>query len=107
MLVSRKDNISALANKIKAVLMFYLYSVVKDRSTILSELRLWKSLINNVEEIQQNVDKKYKNYTHVKIDAVPLNITETDKNKAIEDANIADDDIVIVEIQKSNKQWCF
>ena len=73
---------------------------------MITEIRLWKSLTNNVDEIKTNVDKKYKNYTAVKIDANPLNISEEDKNKTIEDANIADDDIVIVESIK-NKQWIF
>jgi hypothetical protein len=87
--------------------MSYIYFTLKDRSTMITDIRLWKSLTNNIEDIQQNVDKKFKNYTHVKIDATPLNITEEDKNKPIEDANIADDDIIIVETQKANKQWCF
>lgn len=102
-LISRNENISALASKIKTVLSYYVYTVLKDRSLMITDVRLWKSLINNVEEIQKNVDKKYKNYTHVKIDATPLNISETDKNKTIEDANIADDDIIVVETQKPNK----
>jgi hypothetical protein len=52
-------------------------------------------------------EKKYKNYTHVKIDATPLNCNEELKKLKLEDANIADDDIIIVEMVKADKQWTF
>ena len=41
---------------------------------MIGKIRLWKSLTNNIEEIQE-IDKKFKNYTTVKIDAIPINIT--------------------------------
>lgn len=79
-LISRKENISSLATKIRIAINFYLYNIIKERSFMISEIRLWKSLTNNFEDIKINIDKKYKNFTQVKVDAVPLNITENDKN---------------------------
>jgi hypothetical protein len=53
-----------------------LYSVLKERSFMLMHIRLWKSMTNQIEEISE-WDKKFKNnYTTIKIDALPLNITE-------------------------------
>lgn len=48
---------------------------MKDKSLI-SHLRIWKSLTNNLTEIQ-NYDLKHKNYTEVKVDAIPLNVKES------------------------------
>jgi cell division septal protein FtsQ len=42
---------------------------------MITYIRLWKSLTNKLEEIN-TYDKKYKNYTEVKVDAIPLNINE-------------------------------
>lgn len=69
-------------------------------------IRLWKSVTNNLEEIS-NYDKKYKNSSIVKVDAMPLNVAEGSLKEFIEDANIADDDIILVEVQKPTKSWCF
>jgi hypothetical protein len=68
---------------------------------MVGKLRIWKSLTNNIEEIIE-LDKKVKNYTAVKIDALPLNITEESKGQLIEDADIADDDILIIEKEGPN-----
>ena len=61
-------------------------------------MRIWKSLTNNQKEIEE-YDKKYKNnFTSIKIDALLLNLNEKNNAEYIEDANIADDDILIVEV---------
>jgi hypothetical protein len=72
--------LSLITRKVRNVLNNYTFNVLKDRSTMIKDVRLWKSLTNNLEDIKANVDKKYKNYTQVKIDATPLNISENDKN---------------------------
>lgn len=74
-----------LTQKIKIGLSSYMFHVLKEKSLMITEVRLWKSLINNLEEIEANVDKKFKNYTQVKIDATPIYYKEDDKSKLIED----------------------
>ena len=59
-------------------------------------VRFWKSLTNKLEEILE-IDKKFKNSSVVKINATLLNFNEEDKKRHIEDANIADEDIIIAE----------
>ena len=75
---------------------------------MIKDCRLWKSLSNDVDEIL-SYDNKYKNYTHVKIDANPLNCTAELSAMKLEEANIADGDIVIVELPKpgQDKDWTF
>jgi hypothetical protein len=43
------------------------------------------------------MDKKFKYVTSFKIDALILNISEEDKKRTVEEANIADEDILIIE----------
>jgi hypothetical protein len=75
-MISRKEKIQDLEKKIIRTMNYYLYSVLKERSFMLMHIRLWKSMTNQIEEISE-WDKKFKNnYTTIKIDALPLNITE-------------------------------
>jgi hypothetical protein len=74
---------------------------MKDKSKIISQMKLWKSLTNSMDELQ-SIDKKYKNSSQIKIDALLLNQTTTTK---IEEANIAEDDIIVVEVQVSGKSY--
>lgn len=64
---------------------------------IVRHVRLWKSLTNDLKDIEINIDKKYQNYTHVKVNAEPLKVKEEDNQRILEDCNIADNDIIIVE----------
>jgi hypothetical protein len=61
--------------------------------------RLWKSYTNQLEEILQ-YDKSSKSSSIVKVDAVRIDSEEASQNSQIkiDECNIADDDIVIVEI---------
>ena len=67
---------------------------------MITYLRAWKSLTNNIEEIE-SYDNKYKNYSEVKVDAQILNKNESQNKNKLEDANIAEDDILIIEIMKT------
>ena len=78
------------------VLNYHLYNEVKDKSRIIMVVRFWKSLTNKLEEILE-IDKKFKNSSVVKINATLLNFNEEDKKRHIDDANIADEDIIIAE----------
>ena len=52
------------------------------------------------------IDQKYINYTHAKIDATPITISEQQKTFKVDDINFVDDDIFILECQK-DKKWVF
>ena len=52
-------------------------------------------------------EKKYKNYTQVKVDGQCLNFSQNDEKKMIEDLDLAEEDIVIVELPKSKDNWTF
>lgn len=73
---------------------------------MVTKMRLWRSLTNQLEEIKE-YDKKYKNFTSAKIDAVCLNVNEAEKNKLIEDMSVAEEDFIIVELPKNNNTFIF
>ena len=47
------------------------------------------------------IDQKFTNYTHAAIDALPISVTDSQKRLKVDDLNFVDDDIFIVETQKS------
>ena len=57
--------------------MSYLYFDLQDRTTIVNKMRIWRydGDISKVPEI----DKKYVDYTSVKVDATILNIKDDQK----------------------------
>ena len=69
---------------------------------MVNKLRLWKSMTNKLEELQE-IDKKYKNYTQVKVDFHCLNAKEEDKALLLEDLQLAEDDIIVIELPKNSQ----
>lgn len=61
---------------------------------------------NDFDEIQ-GLDKKYKNYTQVKVDALCLNPKPSDNEKIIDDLDLAEEDIIIIELPKGKETWTF
>ena len=55
------------------MLTSYLYLERKNRYTVLKEIRLWKSMSNDVDEILE-YDKKFKNASRIKVDAFCMNV---------------------------------
>ena len=53
------------------------------------------------------LEKKVKNYTSVKVDAVCLNPSANDDINVIEDLDLAEEDIIIAELPKSKDTWTF
>ena len=70
-----------------------------ERSTVINKVRIWKASNNNVEEILE-LTKKWKNYTQVTYEGLLL------EDEKVEDMSIANEDILIVELQKDN-EWVF
>ncbi len=70
-------------------------------------MRLWRYESQENYEEFETLSKKYKNYTHVKIEGICLNTNpEVDNLKKVEDLDIGDDDILLVELPKG-KEWTF
>ena len=81
------------------VLNSFLYQSGNKSETV-KKVKLWKHLTNNLNEIAE-LEKKHKNYTTVKVDAVQL------QNEKIDDMEIAPDDILIIELPNLKGDWVF
>lgn len=76
--MSKCSSVEELGKKICRVLSTYLYMVIKNKTVMVKNIRLWKS---NYEETDcykeiKDLEKKYNNYTHVKLDCDILNIND-------------------------------
>lgn len=96
--ISKTATIEDLTKKVQRVLMAYLYYKLKNKSLTFTQLRLWRS--NDELKKLGELDKKYTNFTQVKIDAEILNITADQKKKMLHEVDMADSDIIIVELPK-------
>lgn len=78
--------------------------VQKNKSVMVSKIRLWKSNYDDSEAFKsiKELDQKYGNFTHVKINATILNINDEQKQGKLYDLDIADTDILIIEMPKAN-----
>jgi len=104
--MSKTETVQELEKKVCRSLSAYLYFTKKNKNKVVSKVRLWKSLTNNMEQIFE-LDNKIKNYTHVSIDAEPLNINDDQKTTMLDDCNIADEDILVVELPKGKDEFVF
>ena len=79
--------------------MNYLYTVMKNKDTMIRKFRIWKSLYEKVEDvIKLDSDRS----ASVKVEGDILNEV-TDKEAVIfDDLNLVDQDLVIIELAKSN-----
>jgi len=77
---------------------------MKNKDTMIRKFRMWKSLYEKVEDIiKLDSDKS----ASVKVDGDILNEV-TDKEAVIfDDLNLVDQDLVIIELAKSNGQFTF
>lgn len=74
MYVSRNDTMKMVDLKISRCLNNYLYSVIKNKEKTINpkKMRVWKSEDNNLDAIWE-LDKKFKNYSEVKVNAKLVN----------------------------------
>lgn len=96
--ISKCATLLELKKKIQRVLSSHLYFTLKNKSVIVSDLKLWKSNYEDREAATKihELDKKFVNYTRVEIDAVLLN----EMAKKLYEVEISDTDILIVETPK-------
>lgn len=104
--VSKCNTIKELHSKICRVLSTYLYSQLKLKSTMVTKVRIWKFNSLNFDELK-NLDSKYQNYTHAKINAKVLNFTPEQEDMLIHQVDLADNDIIIVELPKNKDEYVF
>jgi hypothetical protein len=103
LLISRKETVGDLIKKIQRALNNRLLEL-KERSFMVSNMRIWKSNSNSLEELE-GLTKKHKNYTAVKVDGRCLSPKPEDLATAVEDLDLAQEDIIIAELPKGKDQW--
>lgn len=66
------------------------------------EVRLWRSNYGEEEALKQlkELESKYGNFTHAKVDAQILNISEEQGAKKLHEIDCSDTDVLIVELPK-------
>jgi hypothetical protein len=100
--VSKMETVADLKMKICRVLSSHLYMNLKNRSVLVSEVKLWKSKYDDPTKLRE-IDKKYTNYTSVEIEA---EILTQDDSTRLHELDFEDTDILIVETPK-NKDFVF
>ena len=97
--ISKVATVSDLEKKVCRLLSSYVYNTLKNHSLLVRKVRLWRSN----EELSQlkELDYKYANYTHVKIDANVLNLNGEQQKRQLYEIDFSDVDIMIVELQKN------
>ena len=103
--VSRNDQMKSLEKKVSMSLTNYLYTVMKNKNSVIRNLRIWKSADNNLETILE-LDQKIKNYSEVKINATLVNVDDN-KETVFDDLNVMDEDIFVIELPKSESNFVF
>lgn len=81
--------------------MVYCYFKLKDKSFTAQKIHLWRYNDDDLSDIT-DLDKKWKDYTSVKIDGFLLNQSQEQKNKELRDVDLAEEDTIIVEIPKKS-----
>lgn len=76
--MSKCSSVEDLGKKICRVLSTYLYMVIKNKTVMVKNIRLWKSNYEEADSYKEikDLEKKYGNYTHVKLDGDILNIND-------------------------------
>lgn len=101
-LISRKESLVDMEKKLQRVLNNRLFEK-QEKGVLVSKMRLWKSLTSDMEEIK-GIEKKWKNSSVVKVDALCLSPMEEDRKAKVlvEDLPFAegeeDDEIILVEL---------
>ena len=97
--ISKVATVADLEKKVCRLLSSYVYNTLKNHSLLVRQVRLWRSN----EELSQlkELDNKYANYTHVKVDANVLNLNADQRGKRLYEIDFSDADIMIVELQKN------
>jgi hypothetical protein len=63
------------------------------------KMHLWRYNDDDLSDIV-DLDKKWKDYSSVKLDGFLLNRTDEQKTKQLKEIDLADEDVIIVEMEK-------
>lgn len=81
----------------------------QERGMVVSKMRLWRASAATKMEDLAEIEKKVKNYTHVKFDGVLLNNkSDAQKNNIyVEELPLAqaDEDMVVIELPKNKDTY--
>lgn len=96
---SKCEKIENFMKKVQRVLSTHLYMTLKDKSQIVSAVKLWKSCYEETEASKKirELDKKFTNYTSVEIEGEEIS---SDPSKLLYELNYEDTDILIIEVPK-------
>ena len=67
--------VAELEKKLCRVLSYYMYSVRRDSTTVVTKCRLWKTSDSKMEDLEK-IDNKYRNYTSAKVSATPVSMND-------------------------------
>ena len=107
-IISRRETLGSLEKKISRVLNQRLYER-GEKSILVIKMRLWKASTATKMEDLAEIEKKVKNFTHVKFDGVLLNHkNDVEKNNIyVEELPIAqaDEDMIVIELPKNKDTY--
>lgn len=103
-LVSRNDTLKAIELKLQKALTNYLYTVMKNKDTLIRKFRLWKSLYETAEEVFKLESDKSGSK---KLDGDILNKVADKEAVVFDDLNLVDSDLIIIELAQSNGSFAF
>ena len=92
----KSDSVADLEKKVIRAMNYYLSTVRQERGILISKCRLWKAVDSKNENLAA-IDKKFINYTHSAINALPISCSEEQKKLNIDDLNFVDEDVFLVE----------
>jgi len=101
--VSKGATLDDLIRNIREPLMLRMPR--EHKSVVINEIKLWKYLGSEPDELVAIDKEKFRHFTHVPINAEVIAEPKDDKTKSVEDLNIAETDLVIVEIPKKKDEW--
>lgn len=104
--VSRNDTLKSVEIKLSRTLGNYLYTVMKNRDTTIRKMRLWKSNYSSFDDFVK-IDKQWSAMSSFRVDADLLSEVEDKESVVFDDLNLVDEDVVIVELPKSENVYAF
>ena len=102
--VSRNDTLKTLEIKLQKALGNYLYTVMKNKETIIRKMRLWRSGYTDFSDYAK-IDKQWQTKSSFRVEADLLSDVENKDSVVFDDLNLTEEDVVIVELPKSENVY--
>ena len=87
----------------------YTYFTLYNKQLLIKHIRIWKSKYSEESAYSslQEIDTKYSNFTHYKINAEYISVNEDTQYLQLHEINISDNDILIIELPKNFDNFVF